>query len=172
VAVALHYQLVTIHPFSDGNGRTARLAVMLYLGIRDYDFNGALVLDSYYAQDKPEYHEALHECQGVQYREDADITSWADYFVNGFLSSAKVLSAELVILSSLAPALDARRMKAGETDLLAYAKQFGALSLAEACDLLKDTPRRTVQRHLKKLVDEDFLAVSGSGKATRYLWRE
>jgi Fic family protein len=171
-AAILHYQLVTIHPFSDGNGRTTRLAVMLYLGIRDYDCNGALVLDSWYAQDKPEYYAALHACQGVQYREDADITSWVDYFVSGFLSSAKVLSAEMVILSSLVPALEARRMKADETDLLVYAKQFGALSLADACDLLKDTPRRTVQRHLKKLVDDGFLTVSGNGKATRYLWRE
>jgi Fic family protein len=139
---------------------------------RDYDFNGALVLDSHYAQDKPEYYEVLHECQGAQYREDADITSWLDYFVSGFLSSAKVLSAELMILSSLAPALEARRMKEDETDLLAYAKQFGALSLADACDLLKDMSRRSVQRHLKKLVDEGFLAVSGKGKATRYLWSE
>jgi Fic family protein len=70
-AAILHYQLVTIHPFADGNGRVARLAVMLYLGVRDYDFDSSIILDSYYTQDKPEYYAALHACQGVSYGENA-----------------------------------------------------------------------------------------------------
>ena len=86
-----HYQLVSIHPFADGNGRVARLLTMLYLGIRDYDNNGSIVLDSYYAQDRGEYYAALHNCQGEKYREGQDITSWVSYFVAGFLSAAKAL---------------------------------------------------------------------------------
>jgi Fic family protein len=73
-AAILHYQIVTIHPFSDGNGRIARLMVTLLLGQRDYDFRGTIILDSHYAADKPAYYTALHKCQGKSYREDADIT--------------------------------------------------------------------------------------------------
>jgi Fic family protein len=129
-------------------------------------------LDDYYADAKPEYYAALHECQGSAFREDADITSWVGYFVRGFLSSARILSAELTIMALLATDAGHIRMNLEEADLLSYAKQFGGLSISDACDILKHTPRRTVQRKLKKLVDEGALAVSGAGKSTVYKWRE
>jgi Fic family protein len=171
-AAVLHYQLVTIHPFSDGNGRAARLAVMLYLGMRDYDFDSSIILDSYYTQDKPEYYAALHKCQGVSYDENADITPWIEYFTEGFLSSAKVLSAEIAIVALLSPSNNKQRLSAADTDILSYARQFGSVTVTDACGILKGASRRTVQRKLKDLVDEGLLEVSGKGKNTRYLWRE
>jgi len=167
-AALLHYQFVTIHPFADGNGRTARLATMLYLGWRDYDFNGSIVLDSFYALERREYYDALAACQGGRYREGQDLTSWLTYFVAGFLSAAKVLWAEIAILSKAAPNPEQRRLGEDETDLLSYAQQFGGLSLSEAADILPDVPRRTLQRKLKALVDDGFLTPAGSGKNTRY----
>jgi Fic family protein len=168
----LHYQLVTIHPFSDGNGRTARLATMLYLGLQAYDFNSSIVLDSYYAEEKQEYYAALHRCQGSEYQEGADISSWIEYFTEGFLSSAKVLFAELTIISLIAPGDEKKRISLEETDLLSYAKQFGELTVSDACDILRTVPKRTVQRRLKYLVDAGFLIPFGAGKSTVYRWRE
>lgn len=172
-AAILHFQFVSIHPFSDGNGRTTRVLTQLYLGLRDYDFRGTLVLDSYYYTDKREYYAALHAVQGESYQSAAVavLDSWITYFTQGFLSAAKVLSVEVMILSSVITGdKPVKRINAEDADLLSYAKQFGSISLAEAESVLPNVPRRTLQRKLKKLVDNGYLAVSGSTRSTVYVW--
>ena len=52
-----HEKLVTIHPFSDGNGRTARLLMNLLLLRAGYP---PLVI---LPEDRPAYHESLHAVQ-------------------------------------------------------------------------------------------------------------
>ena len=39
VAAVVHYQIVTIHPFEDGNGRTARLLSVYIMDVNGYGFN-------------------------------------------------------------------------------------------------------------------------------------
>ena len=169
-AALLHYQFVTIHPFSDGNGRVARLLTVLFLGLHDYDYNGSIVLDSYYAQEKAEYYAALHDCQGKTYREGNDLTSWILYFVTGFLSSAKVLWAEFAILSALEPLVSRKLISRVEMDILIYAVQFGSISLSEAEEILPDISRRTLQRKLGLLSDSGYLTKRGAARSTRYFW--
>jgi Fic family protein len=80
-----HYQLVTIHPFLDGNGRTSRALATLLLYREKYDLKKFYSLESYYAEDLKGYYDALHKCQGSNYynNPNPDITSWLDYFVKG-----------------------------------------------------------------------------------------
>ncbi len=59
VAAVVHYQLVTIHPFEDGNGRTARLISGYIMDINGYGFNGIGSLEEYFAYDISEYYEAI-----------------------------------------------------------------------------------------------------------------
>ena len=47
----IHYQFVTIHPYFDGNGRTARLLTTLALHKGGYDLKGIYSLEEYYAKD-------------------------------------------------------------------------------------------------------------------------
>lgn len=57
-----HYELVRIHPFVDGNGRTARVLATLILYLRGFDSKQFFCLDDYYDSDRLSYYRAL---QGV-----------------------------------------------------------------------------------------------------------
>ena len=58
-AAIVHYQLVTIHPFEDGNGRTARLMSDYVLDRNGYGFGGIGSLEEYFAYDIDEYYRSL-----------------------------------------------------------------------------------------------------------------
>ena len=172
VAAILHQELVTIHPFADGNGRTARALTALFLKTVGYDFRGSLVLDSYYSTDRAAYYQALHDSQGATFNasRDADLSSWIEYFTGGFLSSARVLEVEVKLLSSAVPSKAIKeKFTKPEIDLISYATQFGSLDISEAENILPDIPKRTLQRVLKNLVDRGVFKVDGSARNTKYL---
>jgi Fic family protein len=167
----LHLHFVSIHPLADGNGRTTRLLTSLYLGLKDYDFRSSLVLESYYSVDKQAYYNALSLADNYIGRKLAVLNPWLDYFVEGFLSSAKVLAIEVNALSGLTKNADKVKISKLESDILSYAKQFGSISLSEAKDILAGTSKRTIQRRLMKLVDYGYLAVEGNARNTKYVWK-
>ena len=59
VAGVAQFQLVHIHPFLDGNGRSARLLSMLCLYRKGYDFKRLFTLSEYYDRDRPSYYRAI-----------------------------------------------------------------------------------------------------------------
>jgi Fic family protein len=85
-----HYQFATIHPYYDGNGRTARLLTTLILQLGGYDLKGIYSLEEYYACNLGAYYKALTIGPSHNYyagRAECDITAWVDYFCQGVAES-------------------------------------------------------------------------------------
>jgi cell filamentation protein, protein adenylyltransferase len=94
VAALAHYQFATIHPYFDGNGRTARLLTTLLLHRSGYGLNGIYSLEEYYAANLDGYYAGLSQGPSHNYyfgRAEADVTPFVDYFCIGMTDAfAKV----------------------------------------------------------------------------------
>ncbi|MCA9372702.1 Fic family protein [Candidatus Woesebacteria bacterium] len=168
LAGLIHYIFVSIHPFSDGNGRTSRLLTYQFLKSVTYDFNDSLSLDSYYLQNRENYYQALSRGKTFDERMFADITPFLDFFVKGFLTSVKSLTKYVQIGKVLDSSKKPLRLNQEELLILDYVYQFKSISLEEAV-AATGASRRTVQRRLSSLVDKKILRMKGRGPATEYL---
>ncbi|BAF60635.1 uncharacterized conserved protein [Pelotomaculum thermopropionicum SI] len=84
IAALVHYQFVTIHPFYDGNGRTARLLATFVLHKGGYGLNGFFSLEEQHARDLKAYYQAIAVHPHHNYymgRAEADLTPWLEYFL-------------------------------------------------------------------------------------------
>jgi Fic family protein len=84
IAALAHYQFVTIHPYFDGNGRTARLLATFILQKDDYGLNRFFSMEEHHARDLSGYYNSLAVHGHHNYymgRADAELTPWIEYFV-------------------------------------------------------------------------------------------
>lgn len=83
VAALVHYQFVTVHPYYDGNGRTARLLATFILHRGGYGLQGFFSMEEHHAKDLEGYYRSLAAHPHHNYyqgRAEADLTSWLEYF--------------------------------------------------------------------------------------------
>ena len=145
-----HYELVRIHPFVDGNGRTARAMATLILYGEGYDVKRFFSLEEYFDNDALRYYEAL---ASVGEGESMDLTQWLEYFTLGLaaeLDQVKTqvlkLSRDMKMKSSLGQqvALSDRQIK-----LIEALNRQGKLTTGDANALLPMVSPDTVLRDFK-----------------------
>ena len=99
VAGIAHSVFATIHPYFDGNGRTARALATWILYRGGYDLGRFCALEEFYAQDLEGYYDALVTHPDHNYyegRNTAEITSWLAYFVRGMAAVFEGVARDIV----------------------------------------------------------------------------
>ncbi|MDP3994970.1 MAG: Fic family protein [bacterium] len=160
-----HYQFVSIHPFVDGNGRSARLLTLLSLYQSGYTFKKSLVLEDYYNNDRKRYYESLQTGKDFEERKNADLTSWLEYFTQGFLFETQRLKDQILSFSNLSKGDVV--LNVDELKIVDFAVNLGKVTSGDVADML-DIPKRTAQDKLKKLVNSGVLKKIGLGPNTYY----
>lgn len=170
VAGVIHQEIAAIHPFADGNGRTARAMSTLVLYQRGYDFRRLFALEDYYNKDRPAYYKAINVGENYEKRK-TDITPWLEYFVKGFREEidnvkTKVTSLALRKVDDKLHAqiyLDKDQMK-----ILEFMDQMGRIAVSDVVDIL-ECPKRTAQAHLQRLKKLKIIKQIGKGPASAYI---
>ncbi|MBP9776840.1 MAG: Fic family protein [Alphaproteobacteria bacterium] len=173
VAGLAHYQFATIHPYYDGNGRTARLLATLILHKYGYDLKGIYSLEEYYARNLQAYYNALDVGNDEDYyeghRATADLTGFLDYFVEGMANSFDKVrqSAENAQRSGdMDQSLLLRNLSPKQRQVIKLFLSSQRISTREIAQFFQVSDRQA--RHLcKQWVQEGFLEVSNPAPKTR-----
>lgn len=164
VAGIAQYQLVHIHPFVDGNGRTSRLLSTLCLYRSGYDFKRLFTLSEFYDRDRGAFYAALQDVR----EQGMDLTGWIQYFVSGLATQMGEVRqrGELVIRRDVIArqhGLNQRQALAVEALL-----ERGQIGIEELEALVPGVHRRTLQRDLQGLVERGVAVAEGAARAVRY----
>lgn len=160
LAGLFHKQFVLVHPFIDGNGRTARLitkAVLAQLGLNTFPL---LSFENYYNNNISKYFEYVG-VKGDFYSKyyGIDFTDWLEYFTTG-------IEEEIARVIDSIPAYQ-ERIANYESKLLNYINKKGSINSQEYGKLTgRSKAART--KDFKKLIQKGVIKSFGKGKATYY----
>ncbi len=168
VAGMAQHRFVDVHPFLDGNGRTARVLCTLLLYQNGYDFKRLFSLSEYYDKNRSSYYDAIQSVRD----NDMDMTPWLEYFVDGL----KVQMLEVKDKGEVAIKKDIIVEKAKRFNLNDRQQEILLYLLEEKRTSVEDIRqkfglvRRTIQRDFSKLIDLGLVREMAKSKTdpTRY----
>jgi Fic family protein len=172
IAAIAHYQFATIHPYYDGNGRTARLLTNFVLHKCGYGLKGVYSLEEYYARNLQGYYKALSIGESHNYyfgRAEADISQWVIYFCQGMADAfakvrIKASQAEQGTQPDQSNLL--RELNQKQRQVLSLFQKSKYITTRDIADLLQVQPR-TALNFCHKWIDDGFVIAQGEGNKNR-----
>ncbi len=168
----VHYELVRIHPFLDGNGRVARALSTLILFLEGYDIRKFFSLEEYFDKEALRYYDAL---QSVE-KNDDDLTKWLEYFTQGLsieLSKIKDRVEKISIDANLREKLGGRPIMLSDRQLkiVEYIQKTGYLQNKAFEQLFPMVSEDTILNELKGLQRSGIIRKQGKTKGARYVMK-
>ncbi|MBI2459155.1 MAG: Fic family protein [Parcubacteria group bacterium] len=170
VAGIAHLEIAAIHPFNDGNGRTARALATLMLYQRGYDFRRLFALEDYYNTNRQAYYKAINVGKTYDERR-TDITSWLEYFVKGFKKEIDEVKNKILPLANRninGKIKSQIYLTPEQLKIIDFIDQVGRISAKDVENILS-SPKRTAQLQLQKLKKIKMIKAVGKGKSTSYI---
>ncbi|MCL4264101.1 MAG: Fic family protein [Anaerolineae bacterium] len=164
LAGLVHKQLVIIHPFVDGNGRTTRLATNILLaGLGIHTFN-LFSFENYYNQNVSRYFQQVGVVGNYYDLVDGlEFTPWLEYFAEGVLDELRRVEKQL----SLVTATPDLRLRPYHQTILDFIDTHGFITDRDYAQLT-DRAKATRALDFKKLVEMGLIIRQGKGPGTYY----
>lgn len=168
-----HYSIAAIHPFVEGNGRTARAFATLILYLEEFDIRRLFSIEEYFDSDAESYYNALISTSNqARELEERDLTKWLEYFTYGLAIELGKVKERVKKLS-----LDSRvKMKRGEQVMLSerqikiveYLSENTKARMAQLRELFSHYSEDTVLRDLQALSKKSIIRKRGKTKGAFY----
>lgn len=164
LAGIFHKQFVIIHPFIDGNGRTARLATKVLLAKMGLDTFNLFSFENYYNGNVTKYFEEVGLI-GNYYdiKDHVDFTNWLEYFTDGIIDELLRVKKELE-KETLSPEAE---LKDYHQKIINFIKDKGFITDKDYSKLT-DRAKPTRNLDFRKLIELGIIVRVGKGKATYY----
>lgn len=161
-----HYEIARIHPFIDGNGRTARLFATLILYLSGFDHRRLFALDDFYDRDRQAYYGALKTAQ----ENNNDITKWLEYFTTGVTYSVNEVKEAILKLGSKKKGIPEEQISLTDKQMkiVEYINVHGKVSNKDLQALFKISAQ-AVHKELSNLVKLKVIKPQGAGRSLFYV---
>ena len=171
----IHYELARIHPFVEGNGRTARATATLVLFLDSYDIRKFFSLEEYFDNNPMNYYLTLQAVsnQLVLDSHERDLTPWLEYFVEGVAIELNKIKERVRRIS-----LDSRvKDKLGEQVelnerqmiIMEYLHRHKQMQNRDFRKIFPDYSDDTVLREIRFLKQKDLVKKTGGTKNAIYV---
>jgi cell filamentation protein, protein adenylyltransferase len=168
IAGLFHKQMVIIHPFMDGNGRTTRLLTKILLAGMGLNTFNLFSFENYYNQNVTRYFEMVG-VRGNYYdiAEKIDFTAWLEYFTGGIID--ELLRVEKTLPTIVVP--PQAQLKPYHQKIIEFIKQKGFITDRDYAALV-DRAKATRRLDFNKLIELRLIVREGKGKNTYYVLKE
>lgn len=165
MAGIFHKQFVIIHPFMDGNGRTARLITKTILAQMGLNTFNLFSFESYYNQNVTRYFQTVGE-SGDYYelKKKIDFTAWLEYFTAGIID--ELLRVKKILLESI---IDPKTgLKRHHQKILNFIRKNGFINEQEYSKITKRA-KSTRAKDFQELIKLGLIEKKSQGKKTFYV---
>lgn len=169
-AAMAHLNVISVHPFRDGNGRISRIVQSLVLaldGARSPEF---FSIEEYLGAHTQDYYAALRKVQVGSYQPQRSATSWVEFCVNAHIAQARQRLAQIEEAATRWSKLEALVESRGWPDRLVIALEQAIAGRTDRTRYgrVADVSSVTASGDLRRLVDAHLLRQHGRGPSTAY----
>ena len=170
-AALAHLNFVSIHPFVDSNGGTARILESLVMYKGGFRSQELVSLESFYARDQLGYYAALASAQVGRFSPPKDVTSWVEYNLEGHAKEAELavirIQENVAEIDDLSRALAELGLSVESIGALWYACRRGRISNREYRSVTGRSSQAAISE-FNSLLYQGLLVRVGRGRSTAY----
>ncbi len=173
LAGIFHKQMVIIHPFMDGNGRTTRLVTKALLAAMGLNIFNLFSFENYYNKNVTRYFQTVgefgnyYELENLPADRQVDFTNWLEYFTEGIID-------ELLRVQKLLPEIAVSpesELQSYHLKILEFIQKKGFIADQDYAKLT-DRAKATRALDFQKLTELGLIERRGKARATYYVLKE